>query len=475
MKKAKIIIPIILILLLLSATGAYFYGAYYYRHWFCPNTFINDVCVTGMDYTDALDIVSSFYNVDDIVVKDIDGTELFIEADKVYSLDEAEFSNALNVILSQENSYYWPYYVFNSHVYTYAPNVIVNEDVLEDYLNSSFLAEKKRYNPDNKTEITYSYYAGFELKDDTKNLLDWDLTVNEIRNAVYSGKKICDLNDFDSYKDVEQGSFSEETMKQWEDLNKIIDFDLTYNLCTGEQVKVNSAVVSRFVTSTSRGGFEYDENGDIIINSDAVLEFVQSMSDKYDNFYTTQYFDSTRGDKIAINYSRYTTYGAQMDVAKEAEILEDLIRNSSDRTLEREPEYIKKMERGNYSNGYNGTYVEVDLTAQHMYYYKDGVCVFDTDVVTGCQANGNMTPDCVCFILNKARNVTLIGPGYESFVYYWMCITGQIGIHDATWRWNFGGEIYKYNGSHGCVNTPLKKMEELFNQIEIGTPVFVFR
>ena len=28
-----------------------------------------------------------------------------------------------------------------------------------------------------------------------------------------------------------------------------------------------------------------------------------------------------------------------------------------------------------------------------------------------------------------------------------------IGLHDSTWRGGyFGGEIYKYNGSHGCIN-----------------------
>lgn len=475
MKKAGIIILTSLIILLLASAGGYFYGVYYFRNWFCPNTYINDVKVTGMEYNDAINVISSFYNVNDICIKDTDGTEFVIKSNDVYSFDEKEYAEALRIILNNENPYYWPYYVFNKHVYSYAPNVLVNEEVLDECINNSFLAEKKRYNPDNSTKILYSYYKGFQLSDDTTNLLDWDLTVSNIKDTVYTGKKICDLNDFDSYKDVDQSQISEDALKEWDKINKIIDFELTYNLCTGETVLIDSAVVSRFIASGQRGGIDYDENDDIIIHSEAIHEFVQKMSDTYDNFYKTQYFDTTRGDTVAIDYSRYTTYGSLIDVDAEAEALEDLIRNSKDRTIEREPLYVKKMDRGNYQNGYNGTYVEVDMTAQHMYYYVDGKCVLDTDVVTGCQSNGNMTPDCVCFILNKARNVTLIGPGYESFVYHWMCITGQIGIHDATWRSNFGGEIYKYNGSHGCVNTPLDKMGELFETIEIGTPVFVFR
>ena len=59
-------------------------------------------------------------------------------------------------------------------------------------------------------------------------------------------------------------------------------------------------------------------------------------------------------------------------------------------------------------------------------------------------------------IRGKSRNVYLIGPDYKSFVNYWMPIYGDVGLHDASWRWSFGGDIYTYNGSHGCVNLPMK-------------------
>lgn len=474
-KRVRIILVLAAVFILIIGVGGYFYGVYYFRRWFCPNTYINDVKVTGREYSVAFDILQTYYDLNDITIRDIDGSAIVMEAENIYLFDENEYIKAANVIITQENPYYWPLYVFNKHVYSFTPNFTVNKEAVDNYLLNSFLSEKKRYNPDNCTEIVYSYYSGFKLLNDTTNLLDWDLTYNEIYKCIQNGTEICDLSTFESYKDVPEEQISEKTLEQWEDLNKIINFNLTYNLCTGQEIKITPAVVSRFICTNSRGGFEYDENGDILIHSDRIHDYIQDMSDKYDTFYHTQYFDATRGDTVAINYSRYTTYGSQIDIDKEAETLEDLIRNSKKRELIREPEYLKKIDRGNYLNSYNGTYVEVDLTAQHMYYYKNGECVLDTDVVTGCKSNGNMTPDCVCYILNKARNVTLIGPGYESFVYYWMCITGQIGIHDATWRSNFGGKIYLYNGSHGCVNTPLKKMSELFEQMEIGTPVFVFR
>lgn len=60
---------------------------------------------------------------------------------------------------------------------------------------------------------------------------------------------------------------------------------------------------------------------------------------------------------------------------------------------------------------------------------------------------------------------------------YWMRFNDQYaqGLHDATWRDNatFGGETYMNNGSHGCVNLPVEFTAELYDFVEVGTPVIV--
>lgn len=121
------------------------------------------------------------------------------------------------------------------------------------------------------------------------------------------------------------------------------------------------------------------------------------------------------------------------------------------------------------------TYVEVDIQNQHLYYYRDGVLQFDTPIVTGNTSRHHDTPNGVFHILGKSRSITLVGKGYTSFVNYWVPFIGHsYGIHDATWRSSFGGEIYKTNGSHGCVNVPLAAMEQLYPMLEVGTPVVIF-
>lgn len=116
-------------------------------------------------------------------------------------------------------------------------------------------------------------------------------------------------------------------------------------------------------------------------------------------------------------------------------------------------------------------YVVVSISQQTLYYYEYGELVLTSPVVTGIN---NGTPTGTFKVLNKARNVTLKGADYSSFVNYWIAFKGSsYGLHDASWRSRFGGTIYKYNGSHGCVNMPYYKVQALYNMIEIGTPVYI--
>ena len=90
----------------------------------------------------------------------------------------------------------------------------------------------------------------------------------------------------------------------------------------------------------------------------------------------------------------------------------------------------------------------------------DGLCNGNPN--QGNDSSGNLS------IAYKQQDTTLRGPKkedgtyeWESPVSYWMPFNGNVGIHDAdTWRSEYGGEIYKTSGSHGCVNTPTAKRGE---------------
>ena len=157
-----------------------------------------------------------------------------------------------------------------------------------------------------------------------------------------------------------------------------------------------------------------------------------------------------------------------LDLSKEGEYIEKFtVKDSSGNETTKEIKIIVREKSKN-------TYITISISNQYLVYYQMGKVALETPVVTG--NNGN-TPYGTYSIRNKARDVTLKGPPedpYESFVYYWIAfIAPTHGMHDATWRSNFGGNIYTYDPSHGCVNMPLDKARDLYYMVEIGTPVYI--
>ena len=134
--------------------------------------------------------------------------------------------------------------------------------------------------------------------------------------------------------------------------------------------------------------------------------------------------------------------------------------------LEASPEFVL---------GYGLDYVEVDIANQHVTLFENARKVMESDCVTGLPTAARRTHTGVFKIDYKQRNRILRGSQrlYASFVNYWMPFDGGIGLHDATWRGSFGGSIYKYSGSHGCVNLPLSFAKRLYARVYAGEIVWV--
>ena len=120
----------------------------------------------------------------------------------------------------------------------------------------------------------------------------------------------------------------------------------------------------------------------------------------------------------------------------------------------------------------------MNLTEQHLYYYKDNKVVLDTPLVSGKMTRDRFTPPGIFLLTYKQRDRVLKGrplpngqPSYQSPVDYWMPFNGGIGLHDASWRGKFGGTIYRYSGSHGCINLPSSKAAKIYEMIDKETPI----
>ncbi|MBR5649878.1 L,D-transpeptidase family protein [Pseudobutyrivibrio sp.] len=245
-----------------------------------------------------------------------------------------------------------------------------------------------------------------------------------------------------------------------EKLNKYMDIDIHYDLGEGLTEEIPVEVKASF--------FNWDDNFKVYFDRDAIGAFVDSMGEKYNTYGKKKDFITTEGEEITVPAG---SFGWR--IAYEGEIDAIIADFEGGQDVTRDFTYLYRG-TSHGANDYGNSYVEVNLTTQHVYVYKEGVMVLDTDCVSGNVSKGHGTHTGVYPIAYKQKDATLKGDNYESHVKFWMPFNLGEGLHDATWRSKFGGAIYKTSGSHGCVNLPLSKAGEIFDIVEAGWPVIVF-
>ena len=242
--------------------------------------------------------------------------------------------------------------------------------------------------------------------------------------------------------------------------NGYLKASVTYVFATDQgevgRVEVGPGTISRFVKIS--GTME------VTLSKDAMADWAAEMDDRYSEGDTKGGFVTTNGNTI----STQVTYKGQK--VKEAALVEDLYKVITEGlTGTRTVAFTARS-----SKPYGGSYVEVDLSSQRLWLYKDGEQIVSTKLVSGCVAEGHRTPTGVYSIYAKQTDRYLTGADYRSFVHYWMPFLGGYGLHDASWRSSFGGDIYLYDGSHGCVNLPSSAAKKIYNNVSVGTKVILY-
>ena len=203
-----------------------------------------------------------------------------------------------------------------------------------------------------------------------------------------------------------------------------------------------------------------------------VAELVDRLADEYgvDGVFAKFFHTSETRE---YNYYRVGDTGWKMDREALAREVYGAIRAQADAVLAPDYDYTWYWE--NYYNCGN-TYLEISLDNQYMWYYVDGKLLVETPVVTGDLATHHGTHRGFFWIVHKTTDTTLSGPTWNDHVDYWMPfdIPNEIGLHDSSWRDEYGGDIYISDGSHGCVNTPLEAMGMIYDNIRVGTPVIIY-
>lgn len=293
------------------------------------------------------------------------------------------------------------------------------------------------------------------------NSLNWDRLWARVERALQRGENTIQLSDDGIYDAITQRKADLEG--KVDAMNKLSSVTIVTNIL-GNKESLTGEQLQEMVTGVNASGLSFDE--------EKLLAYAQSLENKYGNLGNTVSFHSASGKDIAMN----TPYGLHINVAAERDALRAAI--ASLQSQEREPVYAYRPAQ--YAQPqFGNTFLEIDLGLQHVYYYENGALTWESPTVTGMLTADRATPSGVFFLKGKETNRTLKGkmvdgkPEYEAPVSYWMPFNGNIGLHDATWRSKFGGNIYVKNGSHGCINLPKNKAAELFAKIQKGCPVVV--
>ncbi len=259
-------------------------------------------------------------------------------------------------------------------------------------------------------------------------------------------------------------------MAEVAELNNVIGASITYTLPNEERV-LDGKTLSTWLVRDSDGHFKKDEDA----WNAHIQSFVEEMAAEVDSVGKERSFQATDIGEVTVSGG---TYGYVLNQEEEIAQLTEELNNLTVTT--REPVYSRK-EVSTQNNGFGFTYVEVDLSRQHVWYYIDGELAVDTDCVSGMMTKGRYTPPGIFLLSFKATERDLKGPkkpdgSYEwiSHVHYWMPFNKDIGLHDATWRYSFGGKINVYNGSHGCVNLPLSAAKTMYSTIDENTPIICY-
>jgi len=467
MKKAMIILAAVVVFIVAAAgvaTIIYASSDDYEASSLPEGMTINGVDCSGLSYEEAEAVLTDAQNSKHLQVVGKLGETLadYTDFDCTYDI-EKQLKNVKKDHLFEAAMGHYFHLPLSARI---AMNVSdCGDDFADRVKNSAFL---------NRENITETQDAYVDMDDPSfpiipevyGNKTDEEAYLDDILHAISLGNTRFEYDENAYYSPPKVKSTDPELLKFQSYCQKYLGQKISYEL-GDESFTLSAKELNNLMMD------DYSGQADPV----KVADFAKALKAEYDIVGADRQFTSFTGKTFHVNGG---DYGWIVDEAGEAQQLEADINSHKD--VSREPVFSQKG-NGTYSRTLEigNTYVDVDLTLQHVIYFENGKNKFESDCVSGCVAAGHSTPTGVYTINNKARNIVLKGGGkkgsktyYESPVSYWMCFLGHgYGLHDATWRSNFGGDIYKYGGSHGCVNLPPKKAAELYGLINVGTIVVI--
>ncbi len=372
-------------------------------------------------------------------------------------------SQALDQILKDQNAFAWPMEYFKETSKEITFDISYDKAALEKKVSSLKAVTAEPIQP----QSAYPEFDGnsYVIKPEVYGTdLDSKKLLKQIHESVARLDKEIDLQKEGFYKAPEYTAESPKLKELCQTLNQYCKASITYEMDI--PIVVDKTLISTWLS--------YDADFHVTLDEAAIRNWMTEFGRRYDTVGTTRPLTTPAGKATEVSGG---TYGWIINEEAEFPALVSSIRNGE--VVTKAPA-CDQTAASHAPQDWGGTFVEVDLTAQHMWYLENGTVVFESDVVTG--KNSTPTPPGVYNILEKLSPTVLVGnivpetnePEYRTPVDFWMRVTWSgIGFHDATWQPAFGGDVYLWNGSHGCINMPYYNAQELYSILQLGTPVVV--
>lgn len=296
----------------------------------------------------------------------------------------------------------------------------------------------------------------------------YDNAAANLTSAVNELKDKVELTSATGYVDGEKATDSEQVKNALKEANAYLDVTVICNFTPATGEAATEAVGKDQIAQWLIVG---NDGLSVSLDGENMATYCTELAKKHDvSKKKTGQFKTTGGSIINVPV---VSSGQTVDGNKLYEAIAEAINNKKSATVEAVYSEAKEEETGEYVT-YGGNYCEVDLTNQMVYVYKNGELVVSSQCVTGCISKGHGTPTGVYSIFSRDKDRYLRGDGYKSWVNFFIPFNGGIGFHDASWRSTFGGNIYLYSGSHGCINMPYSAAKKLYENVTLDEKVIVY-
>lgn len=436
--------------------GIYLGGSLYFKDRFIIGSEINSISVSSDTIDQAKDKIINQLGEYELRIIGRTGEES-IDANEIKLNFDGE--EKLNEILKNQNQFAWIGHILDPTKEVLDNFVTYDKAALMKKIDS--LNYFKKENEKEPKNASFKYENG-EMKivpEEVGNKLDKKKVIKEIENAIIKGEKSINLEEKECYIKPKYLSDSKKTIETKEKLDKMLKTSIKYRL-DDKSVEMSKDDIAKAI--------KVDKEMNPSVKLEEVNKFVETIAKKFNTIGTNRPFKTSTGRNITIGGGNY---GYGVDKKKLSTEIVNGIKEG--KNILKEPTFSQKG-NGASPTDIGNTYVEISLGGQHIWFYKNGKLMTESDIVTGTVSKGWQTPPGVYKLTYKQRDAVLVGEDYRTPVKFWMPFNGGIGLHDATWRGQFGGEIYKSNGSHGCVNLPYKVAEIIYNNINDSMPIILY-